>query len=309
MAKIIIITAGIFLLIFQYLSLPIPVNTQFMIFITGIILLGVPHGAADFLIANKTAAASKKRFSNTIFFVNYLGRLIIFAAMFWFVPMIANFLFILFAAYHFGETDLAKFKTDTFAGKLFVVCYGLLILGVILLHHFEEVKPLLLLFKSGQDQLSIIELIETNRYFLLSIIAVGFFASTFFYFSSIETGNFNKDVFLIRLAFILFILFNLSMILGFTFYFIVWHSVLSLGNIVTYLRMGNLYSTKRILRQIVFYSLIALVGIALTGAAGFMFVNTSTITVYVFLGLAVLTAPHMEIMHEMYNKLRPKTHN
>ena len=307
MAKIIIITAGIFLLIFQYFSATIPINTQFLIFITGIVLLGVPHGAADFLIANKTASSSKKRFSNTRFFVNYLGRLILFAATFWFFPIVANFLFIFFAAYHFGETDLAKFHTDTFAGKLFVVSYGLLILGVILLHHFSEVKPLLLLFKSGQEQLSLIMWIETNLYFLLSIIAVTFFASTFFYFSSVETKNFNKDIFLIRLAFILFILFNLSMILGFTFYFIVWHSVLSLNNIIIYLRMGNLYSTRRILKQIVFYSVLALVGIGLTGAAGFMFVNTSTITVYVFLGLAVLTAPHMEIMHEMYNKLRPLT--
>ena len=94
MAKIIIITAGIFLLIFQYFSVPIPINTQFLIFIIGIILLGVPHGAEDFLIANKTATSSKKRFSNTRFFVNYIGRLILFAATFWFFPIVANFLFI-----------------------------------------------------------------------------------------------------------------------------------------------------------------------------------------------------------------------
>ena len=114
----------------------------------------------------------------------------------------------------------------------------------------------------------------------------------------------DQGEFLIRLAIILLIIFNLPLLLGFTFYFVVWHSVLSLNNIITYLQKNNFNSGKAVARQIVFYSLVAIAGIFLFGTAGFMFISANAMTGYLFLGLAVLTAPHMQIMHEMYNSLR-----
>ena len=52
------------------------------------------------------------------------------------------------------------------------------------------------------------------------------------------------------------------------------------------------------------YSVIAIGGITLFGLTGFMFISSNSIAGYLFLGLAVLTAPHMLIMHDMYNSLR-----
>jgi hypothetical protein len=40
------------------------------------------------------------------------------------------------------------------------------------------------------------------------------------------------------------------------------------------------------------------------GLTGFMFTSTNAMVVYVFLALAVLTAPHMHIMHNMYVDIR-----
>jgi hypothetical protein len=37
-----------------------------------------------------------------------------------------------------------------------------------------------------------------------------------------------------------------------------------------------------------------------------MFINNNAIMAYSFLGLAVLTAPHMQVMHDMYHKIRMK---
>ncbi len=303
MIQLILLAAGVIILLVQQFILPFSSNTQFAIFLTGIVLLGVPHGAADLLVA--TQNEGKKSFSKLKFFAVYLGRLIMFAGILWFFPLLGNILFIFFAAYHFGETDLHKFKTNKLSGKIFVTSYGLVILSVILLNHFEEVKPIFELFKSGAENIQTINWIDEHRQLLMSASGILFFASTFFYFlrnNDIEQKD--KGVFLVRFACIVFILFNMPMVLGFTFYFIVWHSILSLKNIVTYLRLGNSNPVSSIVKQISLYSFLAMVGIGMFGFSAFLYMNNNAMAGYVFLGLAVLTAPHMEVMHNMYNRIR-----
>ncbi len=307
MIKTVLLLIGFVLLLVHLYILPVEPNTQFMLFIAGIVLLGVPHGAADLLVAKRNADESEKLFSTKYFFIIYLGRLALFAAVLFLFPVAGNLLFIFFAAYHFGETDLHQFKTDTLTGKLFVISYGLLILSVILMHHFDDVKPIYLLFESGKENQGIINWFSQNRYYILAVNGTLFFAFTFIYFlKNRHSGNNDKGQFLVRFALILFILFNLPMMLGFTFYFVIWHSLLSLHNIITYLRKKDTFSYKTITGQILFYSFLAIAGIGLFGLTGFMFVNENAVAGYIFLGLAVLTAPHMGIMYEMYTAIRKK---
>ena len=305
MKKIVLLLLGLLLLFVQHCIAAIQPNTQYFIFIAGIILLGVPHGAADLLVASKNADLSKKIFSRQRFLIVYLGRLVLFASVLFLFPVAGNILFIFFAAYHFGETDLYQFKTNTLAGKIFVISYGLLILSVILLHHFDDVKPIYQLFESGKQNLAVINWISHNRYFILSANGTLFFVAAFIYFLKNKNPD-NNDTghFLVRFACILFILFNLPMLLGFTFYFVVWHSLLSLGNIVTFLREKNTVSYKTILKQILLYSFLAIAGIGVFGLTGFMFINEHAVAGFIFLGLAVLTVPHMEIMYGMYGAIR-----
>lgn len=306
MLRIALLASGLIIMLLQQYFQVLSVQTQSIVFLGGIVLLGVPHGAADLLVAYQNAADCKKSFSKTEFFFNYLGRLILFAILLWFFPLVGNLMFIIFAAYHFGETDLYKFKTDTLAGKIFVISYGLLILGVILLHHFEEVKPLFNLFNSGTKYAAFINWLDKYRYTILSFIGILFFASTFVYFSANDANIESEGYFIVQLSIILIVLYTLPMVQGFTFYFVVWHSVLSLRNIINYLRKGTLFSFSSVARQIGIYSIAALAGLTLFGLTGFMFVNGSTMMVYVFLALAVLTAPHMQIMHGMYKSIRTK---
>lgn len=308
MKKIVLLILGLILLLVQHYVTAIEPKTQYFIFLVGILLLGVPHGAADLLVAARNAELSEKYFSKIKFFIVYLGRLVLFACMLFLFPVAGNILFIFFAAYHFGETDLYQFKTNTLTGKIFVISYGLLILSVILLHHFNDVMPIYQLFKSGRENLAVINWISQNRYFLLSVSGILFFISAFIYFLKNRHPN-HSDTgqFLVRFALILFILFNLPMLLGFTFYFVVWHSLLSLNNIISYLREKNTVSYKIITKQILLYSFLAIAGIGIFGITGFMFINEDAVAGYIFLGLAVLTAPHMEIMYKMYGVIRQKT--
>jgi beta-carotene 15,15'-dioxygenase len=304
MLKNILLLLGCFLAGFHNLVTSLSLNVQFGFFLVGILTLGVPHGAADLLVGSQNAAATAKRFSKVKFLFTYVSVLLCFALVMYFFPLTGNLLFILFAAYHFGETDLYRFKTNTLLGKLFVIAYGLLILSVILMHHFEEVKPLLYYFKTANDYDILITWLDNNRYNIISGSGILFFATSFIYFlnnDAIEvstTGNF-----LLHLAAILIILFFLPMLLGFSFYFVMWHSVLSLKNIIGYLK-NNALSQQHINKDIITYSILAIGGLSIIGFFGFAFLNMDSIVGYLFLGLAVLTAPHMQIMHDMYKQLR-----
>ncbi len=305
MIRIALLVFGCLLLLFQQYILPVTTEAQFVIFLIGIILLGVPHGAADLLVASNNADKKNTNFSKFKFLSVYIFRLFSFAAILWFFPVAGNILFILFAAYHFGETDLYQFNTNGLLGKLFIISYGLLILSVILLNHFDEVIPLFTLFPSGKENLATIDWISIHRYTIMSVCGIFFFTMTFLYFlRNRDTAHDIKGQFLVRFAVILFILFNLPMLLGFTFYFVVWHSVLSLNNIVKYLQRNKSISLYSIRLQIFSFSALAILGIAMFGFAGFMFINSSAIVGYLFLGLAVLTAPHMQVMHDMYSAIR-----
>ncbi len=309
MMRVVLILVGFLLLLIHQYAEPLSAQFQFIFFITGVIIIGIPHGAADLLVATQNAGQGKRTFSKLVFFINYLGRLFLFAAILWLFPIPGILLFIVFASYHFGETDLHQFRTDNISGKLFVISYGLVILGIILLHHFEEVKPILLLLDPGLKYQAVSAGIEKYRYTILSFCGLLFFITTFIYFLNASENRHYHGQFLVQFVFLLVILYNLPLVLGFTFYFIVWHSVLSLHNIITFLRKDNLLSVSRIAKQISVYSLLAMAGIALVGLSGFMFINNETMILYIFLGLAVLTAPHMQIMHDMYSSMRLQNKN
>lgn len=304
--RIILLFVGFTMLfVHQYIQ-QISVEGQFLAFAVGILFLGIPHGAADLLVANQNANSEKKRFSMLFFFVNYLGRLVGFGAILWFFPLFGNILFIFLAAYHFGETDLHRFKTDTLLGKFLVTSYGLVILSLILIPNFNEVRPILLLFKAGSDNLAFINWLDSHRIGLIFSAFFLFLVSAIVYLLKNKELIFSKNrYFSIQFILILVILYNLPMMLGFTFYFVIWHSTLSLKNITSYLRNNSSFNTaNRVIRQIVFYSLLAIGGILIFGFTGFMFINNNAIMAYSFLGLAVLTAPHMQVMHDMYHKIR-----
>ncbi len=306
MVKSLLIFFGVAFILFELFVFPVPEKVQFIFFITGILLLGVPHGAADLMVAMQNSRAEQKPFSKIYFFTNYLGRLFLFAVILLLFPLAGNILFMIFAAWHFGETDLKQFKNDSILGKFFIVSYGLVILGVILLNHFSEVIPLLQFFDAGKEYSSTLYFINENSYAILTILVGFFFITTFLYFYKTKITSNQQGEFLIQFAFLIIILFQLPMLLGFTFYFVVWHSVLSLKNIIRYLKSGSNLSFATIVKQIGLYSFLATIGFSLFGMTGFMFASKDTLVVYVFLGLAVLTAPHMQIIHDMYNHIRRK---
>jgi Brp/Blh family beta-carotene 15,15'-monooxygenase len=214
----------------------------------------------------------------------------------------------LLAAFHFGETDLEATDTNSAKGKLFIVAYGFLILSSIIITHFDEVRPLLTQFSAGKNYEWVITWIDQYKIYLLTFFTLLFLVSIFInhYHDFFTNRALHEN--LAQLILILLILASLPLMLGFTFYFVLWHSVWSMRNIFLYVSQKNEgFSFHKIIGQMIFYSAISIGATVIFGLQGFMFQDTTSILGYTFLALAVLTAPHLHVMHAMYSNIKRRS--
>ncbi|MCU0385343.1 MAG: Brp/Blh family beta-carotene 15,15'-dioxygenase [Flavihumibacter sp.] len=299
------IAIGLLLCMLHHWWIPIPFQVQAGILIIGFIFLGIPHGAADILVAKYQSSATRTYFSLRNFLLQYLLQILLFGLFLWIFPMPALLLFLCISAYHFGETDLKKIPADNWIGKLFISSYGLLILFFLLLTHIDEVVPILSLIDDTAVLNGLTPVIQEYQQLLLGILFIVFLVISFIFFSQqVKKQQFDSGNFLLRLALLLLILHQLPLLLGFSFYFIIWHSSLSLQSIITGLKNAGSYYPKKLIKHLLICS-----GIALAGTSFFLFYfgdikNNNQILWYCFATLALLTAPHMLVMHRLYKWMR-----
>lgn len=299
------IAIGLSLCLLHHWVIPLSFQVQLIILLTGFVLLGIPHGAADILVARYQSESSRSRFSLLSFLLSYLLQIGIAGLLLWLLPITALLLFLSISAYHFGETDLKHLSTETWLGKLLITSYGLLILFFLLLTHMDEVQPIIAMVSDNWEWRPVLSAIAHYQQLLLGIIFIGFLVICFLYFqaspsaSEVESGNF-----LLRLALIIIILYELPLLLGFSFYFVIWHSSLSMQSIICYLKKSNNYRPQQLFGHMALCSSIALAGTAIFILSWGDINGKNQLLWYCFAALALLTAPHMLVMRTMYKRLR-----
>ena len=291
-------------MITHYYIFPIDPKVQMIILLTLVILVGVPHGALDFLVDEQTKVALQQNFSIKKFVILYLFRLFSFALI-WIFPWVAFSIFMVFSIYHFGETDMAGLlKTKKKAGVLYFA-YGAFILGVLLLVHLPQIKDTLPVIKNFVENSDLYLLLEANRY--LIIMALGFiFIVAIVYQKSIDNIEVSLPQ-LVRLIVLLAIITLLPLLMAFTFYFALWHSILSVRNIFSYFKSFN--NDKKfaiICNKSILFSLLALGGMFMIFFVLNYFLPDMNMLFALLIILSVLTLPHLQVMHRMYQNLNIK---
>ena len=300
----ILLFVGGFFLGLHYYILPIDPKTQMIVLLSLVFLVGVPHGALDFLVDEQNKEALQQKFSIKKFVSLYLLRLFSFALI-WIFPWVAFSIFMVFSIYHFGETDMAGLlKTKKKAGILYVA-YGAFILGVLLLVHLPQIKDTLPVIKNFVENSDSYLFLEANRY--LIIIALGFmFIIAIVYQKSIDNIEVTLPQ-LIRLIVLLAIITLLPLLMAFTFYFALWHSVLSVRNIFSYFKSFN--NNKKfdvICYKSILFSVLALGGMVMLYFVLSYFLPDMNMLFALLIILSVLTLPHLQVMHRMYQNSNSK---
>lgn len=297
--EFIILCIGVSISIIHNLIFQFPENYQMLILLSLVFIVGVPHGALDFLVDEQNKEVSNGKFSIQKFVKIYLSRLFLFS-LFWILPWLAFSLFIIFSIFHFGETDMAAIMKPGKSSTILYIAYGAFILSVLLLTHLSEIEiavPILGTYLKGSK---FYYYLQQYNFVLILLFAFTFLLTLFWQHKKNNIIPINLYKFL-EFIFLLTIIVTLPMLLAFTFYFALWHSILSVRNIFAYFR--NFNNTKNftfICNKSILFSLLALGSIIVLYFAMHYFMPDMNLLFALLIVLSVLTLPHLAVMHSMY---------
>ncbi len=276
----------------------LPLQVQLGIFALGILITGIPHGAMDHLLYFKQHPDGKPLNKWIRFSSFYLGYALLYGLLWTIHIQLAILVFIGISAYHFGELDLKEILVrNSVAERLIATSYGLLFLVNYLLFRWPEVNEIL----SGFPGFNIQELSFLNdwyyiKYLIISASAIVVIMLLLCYYLVYQKPLKHLFYHLLPLAFVCFITYQLPLFLGFGFYFSAWHSILSITEIKAALGWSD-RSWFYALKKTWFTNLAAFLFI---GSMFFFFYGElNRIIAVLFMSIAVLTAPHIQVISSM----------
>jgi Brp/Blh family beta-carotene 15,15'-monooxygenase len=265
------------LLISLWKTMPIEVEWGFCIVLLA--SLGIPHGAADHLVAQQLSIRANNSFKLTFFILKYVLVMLIYGILWYYFPLMSFILFIGISVFHFGDLETTETLKSNISGTRYLLnigrtlVLGMGILGFILSQHAQEVSTILLNFNLGVK----ITLDELPIGFYIICILIGYQKEHKSYF--INTG--------ITLLIGTF----LPILPAFICYFAGCHSAYSLRVLTASLHvtMGQLYL------KLLPFTLLAI----LIGTTYVILVSQEKWLAHAFIFLSILTLPHFFLMHQI----------
>lgn len=277
---------GILICLAFIVSPELPVALEFLIF--GIILttVGIPHGAIDHLIHNPQI--DKK---GLIRFIGiYLLLILIYGFTWWILPKLALGAFLLMSAYHFGQSHFIGKTVPKSLAFLPMILKGGFFLSVILFGSWEQtqqiVQPVLEIKLSTSEQITII------GFFFLSSIVIQVFLKL-----NLSLENYFEYLILAP------ILYFSPLLLGFIVYFGFWHALPSMMEEFRFLKTIPTYGSPiKFGIQLLPFSLISLMGIALLVIVGINYLEENQLFLLFFILISLISFPHILYMDTFLKK-------
>ena len=131
-----------------------------------LLLVGIPHGSLDHLLLPSKGIKSKLRF-----YIFYLGLIIANLLIWNYSHIIGLILFFIISSYHFGESQLFKFKINNKIITHFIyLSWGASVIFSFLFYNIDELQLLSNSFEDTRNLISNINIELFSYLFLLSNI-------------------------------------------------------------------------------------------------------------------------------------------
>ena len=239
-------------------------------------VIGIPHGAGDHLVVKKWREAQGMPFSIVRFMVMYLGVMVLYALLWYFLPALSFILFILISVFHFGDLEEKESGDDSFRSLLRKLSVGTGILGWILYFHDEEVK----LIVGGAIGTLPAQVPNYLPFVFGACLMIGFRRS--------EIKRFSNTFLCLLIGCFL------PVIPAFVCYFAGCHAVYSMQDMSLHLGIR----TKNLLIKLLPFSCLAF----LLGFLYLKYLGSTQAIFHSFVFLSLLTMPHFWLMHHFVKK-------
>jgi Brp/Blh family beta-carotene 15,15'-monooxygenase len=269
---------------------------QYPIFIVLILLIGIPHGATDYLLFRRLHGARLKKKQVFQFFVCYLTAAFGYLLCWLWLPVCALILFLVISAYHFGQSNWQYLHLSRRIACMVYIVWGACVLGGALLWHWDESSAII-----GQlvgNELVWSDSAMAKLQWLLLLLCILLIIGLRFMHLVNYSQMFREMTSLVILSFVLF---HTPLLVGFSIYFTLWHSLGSLLNQVAFFRRQSpSFTLLHYYRQAAPYTLLSLVGLfLLVLSKPVLFSDVSLVTLF-FILIACITLPHIFLVEESY---------
>lgn len=267
------------------------------------LLIGLPHGATDhglFLALGGNGSAGRK-VNFYLFYALVIGAY----GLLWYVlPLAAFGLFMLLSVYHFGQSNWADVEhgNGRFARLHYLLWGSGILLTPILLHAGEAATIVAAMTDSMlpvPSQTAVLTVIGGLAFANLVATLLCWWKGT------ISPQRLAREV--VGYAVLLAMFFTNSLLLGFTVYFVFWHSLASARDQVRFFRKRL---SPAVRRELLFGILTTVGGAVIFCLVAWFGPGPETalrpgIIGGVFVFISLLTLPHMLLVEQLYNQWSP----
>ena len=270
-------------------------------FVFALILLGIPHGASDYLVFRLFSKAESSSRIKWQFYGLYAAIMAIYGLLWLWQPPLAFALFIGVSIYHFGQSNwhTLPFRNAIEARLIYMLWGGFVLAFPILIHHEEAAV--------------IVQQITGSTYLLDSnlrqaLLFLSLFGNLIVVCHLNERGILSDAALgreLINLLLLAALFAFTPLLIGFAVYFVVWHSLAATLDQIGIFRQlyRGAYSSGMYWRQVIPMSLVALAGLA-----GLYYFSAS-LPEYphfswgtLFLFISIITVPHALLVDRLYER-------
>lgn len=267
------------------------------------VLIGIPHGGLDHLIAEQYSKAEQKLFLLWRFLLGYVIQMGVYGLLWMIFPSLSLLIFLLISAWHFGESDLHP-APKHLLWRLVQMNWGSIILLFILLREPLFTADLLSRISRGDEVVlqvwQQVSLYSAYLYFILLPLLAALAGLAF----RVEPVSFQK-VRWATLLLILLIVNYLPLLPAFALYFAGWHALNTFDHIYRFLPGAG--STFSLWKKSMPLTITALVFMIITGIIWrYSFSEVDPLPL-LFIFISMITLPHLVVINKMLgnDSLRP----
>lgn len=264
------------------------------------LILGLPHGATDHSIFR---AVDGERASPKVFYLMYFAVIAAYGLLWWVLPVVAFTVFLVLALYHFGQSNwtYVNYAKSHWAIAHYLLWGGGVLLTPILLHATEA--QAIIVSMTGWE-IPIAWVPTWLPYLVGGLAVVNFLAIILLWRADRLTDlRYRRELLSYGLLTAMFL--TNSLLIGFTIYFVFWHSLGSLLDQYRFFRLRRLREfhwsglAQEVLPVIAGACLFcAYVWYAGGGAA----VLEPIFIGRIFIFISLLTLPHMLLVDALYRR-------